>query len=96
MAEDVRGIVMGEIDETARRLLREMGYQAEGKPTPEVAPREAAENLDLDFEAPEYSAALSHLLALGDIERISDSVGTEGHYRLTQQGLRRARAIRWR
>jgi hypothetical protein len=86
---------MGEIDETARRLLREMGYQAEGKPTPEVAPREAAGNLDLDLEAPEYSAALSHLLALGDIERILDSVGTEGHLRLTKQGLRRAREIRW-
>ena len=87
---------MGEIDDTARRLLREMGYLAEGKPTPEVAPREAAENLDLDFEVPEYNAALSHLLALGDIERVSDSVGTEGHYRLTQHGLRRAREIRWR
>jgi hypothetical protein len=97
VAEDVRGIVMGEIDEMARRLLREMGYQAEGKPTLEVAPREAAENLDL--EAPEYSAALSHLLALADIERILDSVGTEVgtevHYRLTKQGLRRAREIRW-
>jgi Mn-dependent DtxR family transcriptional regulator len=85
---------MGEIDETARRLLREMGYLAEGKPTPDVAPKEAAENLDL--EAPEYSAALSHLLALGDIERISDSGLTEGLYRLTKRGLRRAREIRWR
>jgi hypothetical protein len=87
---------MGEVDETARRLLREMGYLAKGKPTPDVAPKEAAENLDLDFEAPEYSAALSHLLALGDIERIADSGPTEGLYRLTKRGLRRAREIRWR
>ena len=96
MAQDVRRIVMGEIDETARRLLREMGYLAEGKPTPDVAPKEAAENLDLDLEAPQYSAALSHLLALGEIERISDSGPTEGLYRLTKRGLRRAREIRWR
>jgi Mn-dependent DtxR family transcriptional regulator len=94
VAEYVRGIAMGKINDMARQLLREMGYQAEGKPAPEVAPREAAENLDL--EGSEYSAALSHLLALGDIERVSNSVGTEGHYRLTKQGLRRARAIRWR
>ncbi len=42
MAEDVRGIVMGKINDTARRLLREMGYQAEGSPTLDVLPREAA------------------------------------------------------
>jgi hypothetical protein len=34
---------MGEIDETARRLLRELGYQAEDNPTLDVLPREAAE-----------------------------------------------------
>ena len=86
---------MGEIDDTARRLLREMSYQASewspGDPAPEVVPREAAQNLDLDPEAPEYAAALRHLLALGDIERIS----TEGLYRLTIQGLRRARDMHW-
>ena len=44
---------MGEIGDTARRLLLEMGYQAEGKPTPTVVvPREAAYNLDLDTLAP--------------------------------------------
>ncbi len=68
MAEDVRGIVMGKINDMARQLLREMGYQAEGKPTPEVVPRKAAENLGLDPSSPEYRAALTHLLALGDIE----------------------------
>ena len=86
---------MGEIDDTARRLLREMGYQASewspGDPPPEVVPREAAQNLDLNPEVPEYTAALSHLLALGDIERVS----TEGLYRLTIQGLRRAREMHW-
>ncbi len=93
---------MGEIDDTARRLLREMGYQAEGKPSEatDVVPREAAENLDLDPEAPSYEAALNHLLALGDIERISDpgaqAQAAEGLYRLTKQGLRRAHEIRWR
>jgi hypothetical protein len=86
---------MGEINDTARRLLREMSYQASewspGDPAPEVVPREAAQNLDLDSEAPEYAAALRHLLALGDIERVS----TEGLYRLTIQGLRRARDMHW-
>jgi hypothetical protein len=87
---------MGELDDTARRLLREMGYQAEGNSTPDVVPREAAENLDLDPTAPEYTAALNHLLALGDIElKTQEPVSTEGPYRLTQQGLLRAREIRW-
>jgi hypothetical protein len=93
---------MGDIDDTARRLLKEMGYQASERspstPMPDVLPREAAENLGLDPEAPEYEAALNHLLALGDIERISDptNLATEGLYRLTRQGLRRAHEIRWR
>jgi hypothetical protein len=95
---------MGEIDDTARRLLREMGYQARERspsnPTPDVVPREAAENLDLDPEAPEYEAALNHLLALGDIEPKTHGPGaqaqaTEGLYRLTKQGLSRAHEIRW-
>jgi hypothetical protein len=89
---------MERLDETARRLLREMGYQAEGNPTPDVLPEEAARNLALDVEAPEYEAALNHLLALGDIEReIQDPTGSgQSIYRLTKQGLRRAREIRWR
>ena len=92
---------MGEIDDTARRLLREMGRQASeespGDPSPEAVPREAAQNLDLDPEAPEYVAALNHLLALGDIERVSGSgnLATEGLYLLTKQGLKRAREIGW-
>jgi hypothetical protein len=88
--------MMGEIDQSARRLLWEMGYQATERspnnPKPEVVPREAAQNLEL--EAPEYEAALRHLLALGDIELISEP--TEGLYRLTPQGLRRAREMHWR
>ena len=91
---------MGEIDDTARRLLREMSYQASewspGDPPPEVVPREAAQNLDLGPEAPEYEAALSHLLALGDIERISERGPIEGIYRLTRQGIRRAREMHLR
>jgi len=94
---------MGEIDDTARRLLREMGKKAEGKPseaTAVVVPKEAAEKLDLDTLAPSYEAALNHLLALGDIERTIADPGaqaqaTEGFYRLTNQGVRRAREIRW-
>jgi hypothetical protein len=93
--EDVWGTVMGEINDTARRLLREMSYQVSerspGDPAPEVVPREAAQNLELDPEAPEYTAALSHLLALGDIEWVS----TEGLYRLSTQGLRRAKEMYW-
>jgi len=98
-------MVMGEIDDTARRLLQEMGRQAEGKPSDseatEVVPRAAAENLDLDPQGPEYEAALNHLLALGDIERTIADPGaqaqaTEGLYRLTKQGLLRAHEIRWR
>jgi len=88
---------MGEIDDTARRLLRELGVQAEGKPAEaaEVVPREAAQNLDLDPEGAEYVAALDHLLALGDIERVLDSErrATEVLYRLTKKGLSRAREI---
>src|SRR5215218_11013130 len=94
-------MVMGEIDDTARRLLQEMGRQAEGKPSDseatEVMPRAAAENLGLDPQGPEYEASLNHLLALGDIERTIADPGAqaqahaEGLYRLTKQGLRRAR-----
>jgi hypothetical protein len=83
---------MGEIDDTARRLLREMGHRAEGNPTPDILPKVAAEKLGLDPRAPEYEAALNHLLALGDIEPTSDpALVGEGPYRLTRQGLSRAR-----
>jgi hypothetical protein len=89
--------VVGEINDTARRLLQEMGYQAESSSTPDVLPREAAENLGLDPGSREYELALDHLLALGDIEPSRDPALLEqGSYRLTPQGLRRAREIRWR
>jgi hypothetical protein len=89
--------VIGGIDDTARSLLREMSYQAEGSPTPDVLPREAAENLDLDPSSPEYEAALNHLLALGDIAPNPDpALAEQGLYRLTRQGLKRAGEIRWR
>jgi hypothetical protein len=92
--EDVRRIVMGKINDVARLLLREMGYQAEGSPTPDVVPREAAQNLGLDPGAPEYEAALNHLLALGDIEPNPEPALTEqGHYRLTRQGRIRVREL---
>lgn len=88
---------MGKINDMARRLLREMGYQAEGRPTSDVLPREAAENLDLDPSSPEYRAALNHLVALGDIGPSRDPALLEqGFYRLTLQGVRRAGEIRWR
>jgi hypothetical protein len=95
VAEGVRRIVMGEINDMARQLLREMGYQAEGSPTPDVVvPREAAENLGIDPGAPEYEAALTHLLALGDIEPNPDPVLAEqGRYRLTVQGRARVREL---
>jgi hypothetical protein len=90
---------MGDVNDTARRLLREMGNQARERspsnPTPEVVPRKAAENLDLDPQAPDCRAALRHLLALGDIEQISDPAATEGRYQLTKQGLHRAHELRW-
>jgi hypothetical protein len=85
---------MGKINDTARRLLREMGYQAEGSPTPDVLPREAAQNLGLDPEAPEYEAALNHLVALGDIEPNPDpALREQGLYRLTRQGPIRVREL---
>ena len=94
MEEGVRRIVMGTVNDTARLLLREMGYQAEGSPTPDVVPREAAQNLGLDPGAPEYEAALNHLLALGDIEPNPDPALTEqGLYRLTRQGRIRVREL---
>jgi hypothetical protein len=87
---------MGLVDETARQLLREMGYQAEANPTQAVLPREAAENLHLDPATPEYGVALNHLMALGDIEPETDpALAEQGLYRLTRQGLRRARELRW-
>jgi hypothetical protein len=100
MAKAVRRLVMGEVDKTARRLLREMGYQAEDNPTLDVLPREAAENLDLDpgtpDGTPEYEAALNHLVALGEIEPNADPTLSEhGLYRLTRKGLIRARETRW-
>jgi DNA-binding IclR family transcriptional regulator len=91
MAKGVRGIAMGQLDDTARQLLREMGFQAEGNPTLDVLPREAAENLGLDPSSPEYRAALNHLVALGDIERKPDG----SLYQLTLQGFKRAKEIRW-
>jgi hypothetical protein len=98
VAEDVRGIAMGELDDTARRLLREMGYQAQGNPTLDVLPREAAKNLGLDPSSPEYWAALNHLVSLGDIERHAPpDLDLPGYdlYQLTRPGFRRAREIRW-
>jgi hypothetical protein len=87
---------MGGVNDTARQLLREMGHQAEGKPTPDVLPTEAAENLGLHPGAPEYETALNHLLALGDIEPTPDPAAAgQGVYRLTRQGLKRARELRW-
>ncbi len=88
---------MGEVNEMARRLLRELGYQAEDSPTPDVLPREAAQNLGLHPGSREYELALDHLRSLGDIEPSSDpALSEQGFYRLTPQGLRRARDIRWR
>jgi hypothetical protein len=98
VAEGVRGIALGQLDDTARLLLREMGLQAEGNPTLGVLPREAAENLGLDPSSPEYWAALNHLVALGDIERKAaparDLPG-QSLYQLTRPGFKRAREIRW-
>jgi hypothetical protein len=94
VAEVVRRIVMGKINDTARQLLREIGYQAEGSPTPDVLPKQAAETLGLDPGAPEYEAALSHLLALGDIEPNPDpALREQGLYRLTRQGRARVREL---
>jgi hypothetical protein len=97
VAEGVRRIVMGKINATARQLLREMGRQTEGSPTPDVLPREAAENLGLDPSSPEYRAALDHLVALGDIEPNPDpDLKEQGLYRITRQGLIRVRELRRR
>jgi hypothetical protein len=82
---------MGELDDTARRLLLEMGYQAQCIPTPDVLPREAAENLGLDPTSPEYWAALNHLIALGDIEWKPN----QDLYQLTRPGFKRVREILW-
>jgi hypothetical protein len=96
VAEDVRRIVMGEINDTARKLLQEMGHQAEGKSTPNVLPPEAAKKLGLDPRTSDYEVALEHLRSLGDIEPSSEhALSEQGFYRLTPQGLRRARELRW-
>ena len=85
---------MGKINAAARQLLREMGSQVEGSPTPDVLPREAAGNLGLDPSSPEYRAALDHLVALGDIEPNPDpALREQGLYRLTRQGRARVREL---
>jgi hypothetical protein len=86
---------MGKLNDTARQLLREMGYQAEGSPTADdVLPREAAEKIGLDPGASEYEAALNHLLALGDIEPNPDpALREQGLYRLTAGGRKRVREL---
>jgi hypothetical protein len=89
---------LGEIDETARRLLWHMGHQVEGNPTSDVLPREAAENLDLDPSSPEYRAAPDHLVALGDVQREvqqDPNLPEQELYRLTRKGFKRAKEILW-
>jgi hypothetical protein len=89
---------MGQLDDTARQLLLEMGYMAEATPTLDVLPKEAAKNLGLDSSSLEYSEALSHLVALGDIERKAapdPALLGQALYQLTQPGFKRARELRW-
>jgi hypothetical protein len=98
VAEGVRGIAMGQLDDTARQLLREMGYMAEATPTLDVLPGEAAKKLGLDSSSPEYWAALNHLVALGDIARKAapdPALPGQALYQLTRPGFKRAREIRW-
>ena len=85
---------MGKVNDMSRQLLREMGYQVEDSPTSDVVPRTAAEKLGIDPGAPEYEAALNHLLASGDVEPNPDTALTEqGLYRLTPQGRTRVREL---
>ena len=84
------------IEHRANRLLREMGRQAQGKFEPIVVPRAAAERLNIDPESPVYLEAVNRLLEAGYLERTQNpALGTTmGTYRLTQEGLDKARELR--
>ena len=83
------------IEHRANRLLREMGRQAQGKFEPIVVPRAAAERLNIDPESPVYLEAVNRLLEAGYVERTQNpALGTTmGTYRLTEEGLARAREL---
>ena len=73
-----------------------MGRQAEGKYEPIVVPRDAAERLNIDPESPVYVEAVNRLLESGYLEQTQNpALGTTmGTYRLTEEGLAKARELR--
>lgn len=86
------------VEHRAERLLREMGRQAEGKFEPIVDPTEAAERLNIDTASLVYEEALNRLLERGHLEETHHpALGTTvGAYRLTEEGLARAKELRSR
>jgi hypothetical protein len=84
------------VEHRAERLLREMGRQAEGKAEPIVDPAAAAERLNIDTASPVYEGALKRLLERGYLEKTHHpALGTTmGAYRLTEEGLTKAKELR--
>ncbi len=80
----------------ADRLLRALGRQAEGKFEPIVDPMAAAERLYIDTSSSMYDAAVNRLLEKGYLEKTHHpALGTTmGAYRLTEEGLARAKELR--
>ena len=84
------------VEHRAARLLREMGRQAEGKFEPIVEPMAAAQKLNIDPESPLYEEALKRLLEWGYLEHTHNpALGTTmGAYRLTEEGMAKAKELR--
>jgi hypothetical protein len=84
------------VEHRAKRLLREMARQAEGKSEPIVDPTSAAQKLNIDPTSPVHEEAVGRLLGSGYLERTQNpALGTTmGAYRLTEEGLARAGELR--
>jgi len=84
------------VEHRAEPLFREMGRQAEGKHEPIVDPREAAERLNIHTSSPVYEEAVKRLLESGYLEQTHHpALGTTmGAYRLTEEGLAKAKELR--
>jgi hypothetical protein len=84
------------VEHRAHRLLRETGCQAEGKFEPIVELTAAAQKLNIDPESPVYEEAVNRLLESGYLEQTHNpALGTTtGAYRLTEEGMARAKVLR--
>jgi hypothetical protein len=83
------------VEHRADRLLREMGRQAEDKSDPIVELTTAAQRLNMDPDSPVTREAFSRLLEAGYVAQTQHpALGTTiGAYRLTEEGLAKAKEL---